>query len=259
MTKEKDVANAADRVLGGGEIIRLVDTAFAYCFNESNFEHKKYVGQTSTIMIALTSKDGYILFHFAKFDESQTQIQNTSFEHLFYKNHDLAANKGRIKGHLRLERIFGICKTFKEITKELGFHLTFKTADLLDIIYKALCDNIKVSFDKLFLYVWIFIPDAQTEIMFSDSIKNSFTVSFDSWSTDRKTVDTQIEYQVHIGSAQKFNNPKYLLLAHQTAARTAVPNKANKIAVFDNLNDRKRHVDIDNVRYPTDGYSIDYA
>ena len=107
MTKEKDVANAAENVLGDGDIIRLVDTTFAYCFNEIDFEQKKYVGQISTIMIALTSKDGYILFHFPKFDESQTQIQNTSFGHLLYNNHDLAANKGRIKVQLRLESIFG--------------------------------------------------------------------------------------------------------------------------------------------------------
>ena len=31
--------------------------------------------------------------------------------------------------------------------------------------------------------------------MFNDSIKNSFTLSFDSGSTDRKTVNTQLEYQ----------------------------------------------------------------
>ena len=49
------------------------------------------------------------------------------------------------------------------------------------------------------------------------------------------------------------------MVVHQTAARIGVPNKANKIAVFDNLNDRKRHVDVDNVRYPRDGYSFDYA
>ena len=38
----------------------------------------------------------------------------------------------------------------------------------------------------LFLYVPKFLPDAQTQIMYNDSIKNSFTLSFDSGSTDRK-------------------------------------------------------------------------
>ena len=94
--------------------------------------------------------------------------------------------------------------------------------------------------------------------MFNDSIKNSFTLSFDSWSTDRKTVDTQLEYQVDIGSAQTINSSKYLIVAHQTADRIAVPHKANNVAVFDNLNVRKYHVDFDVVCYPRDGVNIDY-
>ena len=49
--------------------------------------------------------------------------------------------------------------------------------------------------------------------------KNSFTLSFDFLSTDRKTVDTHLEHQVDIGSAQNFNSPKFLIAVHQTAAR----------------------------------------
>ena len=48
-------------------------------------------------------------------------------------------------------------------------------------------------------------------------------------------------------------------MVHQTAARIGVPNKAEYIAFFHNLNVRKYHVDIDGVRHPRDGVSIDYA
>ena len=102
----------------------------------------------------------------------------------------------------------------------------------------------------MFLFVPIIILDASTQILFKDSNKNSFTLSFDSWSTNRENVDTQLEYHVDIGSAQNLNSPKYLIKAHQTAARIGVPNKAEDIAVFHNLNVRKYHVDIDGVRYP---------
>jgi len=96
-----------------------------------------------------------------------------------------------------------------------------------------------VNFDNLFLFLPIFSPDVQTQIMFNDSIKNSFTLSFDSWSTDRKTINTQLEYQVGIGSAQNINSPKNFKVAHQMEARVGVPNKGENIAVFDNLNVRK--------------------
>ena len=39
-----------------------------------------------------------------------------------------------------------------------------------------------------------------------------------------KKVDTQLEYQVDIGSAQSINSPKCLLVSHQTASRIEVPN-----------------------------------
>ena len=95
--------------------------------------------------------------------------------------------------------------------------------------------------------------------MFNDSIKISSTLSFDFRSTVIKTVDTQLKYQVDIGSAQIINSPKYLIVTHQTAARIGVPNKANDVAVFDNLYVRKYHIDIAGIRYPRDGVSIDYG
>ena len=95
--------------------------------------------------------------------------------------------------------------------------------------------------------------------MFNKSVKNSFTLSFDIWTNERNTVHTQLEYQVDIGSAQKVSSPKYLIVAHQTAIRIRAPNKANEIAVFDNLNVRKDHVGIDGVGYPRDGFGLDYA
>ena len=104
----------------------------------------------------------------------------------------------------------------------------------------------------------MFIPDAETQILFNESIKTSCTLSFGSWSTDRKTVDAQLEKQAYIGWAQNINSSKYLIVAHQTAARKGVPNKANTVVVFDILDVRKYHVDIDGVRYPRDCVNIDY-
>ena len=77
--------------------------------------------------------------------------------------------------------------------------------------------------------------------------------------SDRKTVDTQLEYQVVIGSAQTFNSPKYLIAVNQTAARIGLPNKTNNFAIFEHLDVKKYHVDIECVRYPKDGVSIDYG
>ena len=134
------------------------------------------------------------------------------------KNKIVAANNGKKKDNYNFNIFLNSAKLLKKITKQLGFHITFKTADLQDINFLTVADEIKVNFDKLFLFVPIFNPNAETQIIFNDSIKKSFTLSFDSWSTDRKTADTQLEYQIHIGSVQKSNSPKYLIVAHQTTA-----------------------------------------
>ena len=210
-------------------------------------------------MRALTSKDRALLSHFDKIDESEAGIENISLHHHLINNHDLPANKGKLKGVLLIEHIFGFFKTFKKDTKQLGFYLTLKTTDLQDIIYTSLGDYNKVKFYKLFSFVPVFIPDAQTQIMFKDSIKNSFTISFDSGTSDRKTVDTQLDYQVDISSAQNINSPKDRIAINRTAARIGVPNNANKVAIFDHPDVMKDHVDIDGVRYPRDGVNFDYG
>ena len=81
----------------------------------SNMEHNKYVGQVSKIMTALTSNEGDLLSLFEKIDESEAQIENTLLKHLLINNHDVAANKGKIKRILILEHIFGFCRTIKKI------------------------------------------------------------------------------------------------------------------------------------------------
>ena len=89
------------------------------------------------------------------------------------------------------------------------------------------------------LYVSVFIPDAETQIIFNDSIKNSFRLSTYSWFTDRKLVDTGWEFQVDISSAQNINTPKYLIIADQSLARRGAPNDVNEIAFFDHADVRK--------------------
>ena len=43
--------------------------------------------------------------------------------------------RGKIKGQLYSEHKFGLCRSFKKITKNLSFPLTIKKTDLKDYIY----------------------------------------------------------------------------------------------------------------------------
>ena len=146
--------------------IRLVNNGYAFCFKEgrltttigSDIEHNKFCGQISTIMKVISNKDDDLLSQFGNINENDipllerladlpTQIRDTPHQKMLIDNH-LDANKSKIKGYLYLEDIFGFCKTFKKVTKNVGFHIMFKTANLQDIIYTSMVDDINVTINS---------------------------------------------------------------------------------------------------------------
>ena len=58
------------------------------------------------------SQEGVLLSYYYKINETQAEIIVTSLKHMFINNHEIEANKGKIKGQIALEHIFGFCKTF---------------------------------------------------------------------------------------------------------------------------------------------------
>ena len=254
--------------------VRLVNNGFAFCFKAgrlsttigSDIEINKFCGQVSTIMKAISNKDGDLLSQFDNINENDkpvleqladlpVQIRDTPHQKMLINNHT-DANKGKIKGYLYLEDIFGFCKTFKKVTKNLGFHLTFKTNDLQNIIYSSMADDINVTINNLYQYVPNLIPSVETQVMFNEATQNNYKISFDEWYTERRIISDTIT-QMDIGTSQHVNSPKYLIGAHQTRIRADTANK-NNIAIFDNLNLQKYYVEIDSVRYPRDSVLVNY-
>ena len=216
-----------------------------------DIEEIKYVGPVSTIMRLITSKDSDLSSYFDKNGESVLNDTNP-LKQILINNHALEANKGKIKGHLALEHIFGFCKTFKKITKNHGFHLKFKMNDLQDIIFTTIANDINVTINSLYMYVPNIVPNSETQLLFNESITRSYTITFDSWYTERKISNSGRELQVDIASAQHINSPKYLISVFQRNVRTT-PNKAGIPSIFDDNHVTKNFVEIDGVRYPKDG------
>ena len=255
--------------------IRLVNNGCAFCFKEarlsttigSDIEHNKFCGQVSTIMKMISNKDDDLLSQFgninrndiallARLADLPTQITSTPHQKMLIDNL-LDANKGKIKGYLYLEVIFGFCKTFKKVTKNLGFILMLKTANLQDIIYTSMADDINVTINSLYLYVPNLIPSVETQLMFNEATENIYKISFDEWFTEKRLI-SDLLVQHDIGSAQNVSSPKYMICAHQTSLRTTTPDKKINIALFDNIDLRKYYVEVDSVRSPRDGVLVNY-
>ena len=213
-------------------------------------------------MRVLFSKDGDLLSQLDNINEGSgdPDFDFTSLKKMLIDNHNTPGqevNKGRIKDQLALENIFGFCKSFEKITKNLGFHISFRTTDLQDIIFTSIGDNINVTINSLYLFVPIFIPNTETQLMFNESIQNEYRIFFDDWFTERRVVSDTIT-QIEKGGAQQVKSPKYLIASHQTAARLNAPDKGINVSRFDNLNVRKYFIELDSVRYPRDGVLTNY-
>ena len=216
--------------------IRSVNNAFAFCFKEARLttsiggdsEINKFCGHISTIKRVISDKDGDFLSQYDNINDNDipipnrladlpVQIRHTPHQKMLIDNHT-DASKGKIKRYLYLEDIFGFCETFKKVTKNLGFQLTFKTNDLQDIIYTSMTDDINVTINKLYLYVPNLIPSVVTQVVFNEATQNNYRISYDEWFTGRRIISDTIT-QLDVGSSQNVQTPKYLIGAHPTKGR----------------------------------------
>ena len=189
-------------------------------------------------MRAISIRDGNLLSQFDNNNENDIpilerladlppKIRSTPHQKMLIDNHT-DANKGKIKGYFYLEDIFGFCKTFKKVTKNLGFHITFKTNDLQNIIYSSMADEGNVTIDNLYLYVPNLTPSVETQVIFNEATQNNYKIPFDEWYTERRVIsDTFI--QLDFGTSQHVKSPKYSSAAHQTSVRA---NTATKIIIL---------------------------
>ena len=256
--------------------VRSVNNGFAYCFKEARLTTSiggdiginKFCRQVFTIMRAISNKDGDLVSQFDNINENDIPVRNrladlpvqirvTPHQKMLINSHT-DANKGKIKGYLYLEDFFGFCKTFKKVTKNLGFHLQFKTNDLQDIIYTSMTDDINVTINNLYLYVPNLIPSVETQLMFNEATQNNYKISFDEWFTERRIISDTIT-QLDIGSFQNVQSPIYLIGAHQTKDRIDAPISTKNVAIFDNLDLRKYYIEIDGQRYPRDSSLMNYG
>ena len=140
-------------------------------------------------MRAISNKDGDLLSQFDKINDKNipilerladlpTQIRSTLHQKMLINNHT-DANKGKFKGFLKLEDVFGFCKTFKKVTKNLGFHLKFITNDQQNIICSSMAEDLSMTINNLYQYVPNLIPSVETQVMFNEATQNIYKIIFD--------------------------------------------------------------------------------
>ena len=78
----------------------------------------------------------------------------------------------------------------------------FKTAELQDIIYTSMADDINVTINSLYLYISNLIPSVETQLKFNEATQNNYKITFDEWYTERRLI-SDLSVQHDIGSSQQ--------------------------------------------------------
>ena len=180
------------------DVIGLVINAFAHTIHDARLSasagveiEQKNVGLNSIIMRLVTEKEGDLPTYFDIIDESGNGNKNSSIKQIPIDNHT-ETNKGVIRGHLPLEQIFGFAIFFIKKTKGVGFRIDLRTSNRKqDILYTNLGDNdADVTINSISFYKPAKIPNTETQVFFNEAISKTFTTSYESWTTDRKPIDT---------------------------------------------------------------------
>ena len=166
-----------------------------------------------------------------------------------------------------LKYIFIFCRSSKEISKGLGFELNLRTSNRKqDILFTNFGDyDVNVTINSNDLFIPQIIPSLETQVYFNEAISKTFTLSYESWTTDRKPVDAAREIQIDISSASNINSPLDLIAAQQKTQRPDLANPANNLinnrfnnSIFDQVEVRKYYSEIDGVLYPKNHVMVNY-
>ena len=83
-----------------------------------------------------------------------------------------------------------------------------------DIVYTTLGDiAANVTITSLSLLIPTTFPSLETQRLLNEATAKTFTLSFESWATDRKAVCTVKELQLDIGSSSNIIAPLFWLAA----------------------------------------------
>ena len=166
------------------DMIRLVNNAFAYTIHDARIstsagveiEQNKYVGPI-TKMRLVTQKDGDLSTYFDIIEENEDEINNSSLKKILNNNHT-EANRGLKRGHLPLEYIFGLARSFKKTTKGLGFELDLRTSNKKqDILYTTLGDNdVNATINSISLFIPQIKLSTATQAIFNEAISKTFVI-----------------------------------------------------------------------------------
>ena len=115
------------------------------------------------------------------------------------------------------------------------------------------------------MFVPQIIPSPETQYIINEAISKTFSLSYESWTTDRKPVDTAKEFRIDLSSASKTKSPLYLTAAHQKTQRPdfadPVDNLSNNRfnnAIFDLVEVRNYNSELDGTRFPKNPVMVNY-
>ena len=91
-------------------------------------------------------------------------------------------------------------------------------------------DDGNVTINNISLFITQIIPSPETQVYFTEAFSKTFTLSYESWTTDRESVDTAKEYRSDISSPTIINTLLHLIATHQLTQRPDPTEPTNNLS-----------------------------
>ena len=122
-------------------------------------------------MRLVAQKEGDLSSYSDIYDESEVGTNISSLKQILIDDH-VEANSGVVGCHLPLKSIFRFARSFKKITKSIGFDTILGKIDVI------------VTINSNSLYITTLIPQTKTLVLFNETITKPYTLSNEPWTTN---------------------------------------------------------------------------
>lgn len=251
------------------ESIALCNNGLMYLFQDIKYdlsgqeiEKINYPGHATTMLGILKYPGDFSTTHGLNMlwckDENDQVDGNPGFTTRFYTLIKRPDPKGTFSFKIPLKHIFGFAEDYSKVIYGFRQQLTLnRQTDDYAIMRLSTVAAGKVRLDKISWFMPHVLPADQSKLQLYKIIENKtkLDVGFRMHQCDTISVPQTRSFDWRLAVKSSPEKPRYIIIAFQTE------NKSNQVknpAIFDNLNLRNIHVNLNSRRYPEVDYNISF-
>jgi hypothetical protein len=250
--------------------VSVINNAMMYLFQHITYslsgqeiEKINYPGQATTMLGLLkypkdfSDSQGMNQLWFPDVDFNVLDI-NGSWVRRKYTLLHYPDPKGTFSFRIPLKFIFGFCEDYNKVVYGFKHQLTlYRKSDDNDVIQKLGDDAGKIKLDKVSWFMPHVMPSDEQKMKLYKMIENKKTVdvAFRNRQCDSISVPQSTSFDWRLSVKSSPEKPRWIIIGFQTDKNS---NQEKNPGIFDNLDCKNIHVNLNSRRYPEVDYNLSF-